>query len=96
MTIYSPTAIVLKEYKNELAPLLKLFYGPKKNSTRVKDIRYAMDSVNTIRALEQRRVKLKEEAHSLKEEEAHSLKEERTLLDNLGDNKKEYVVKYPL
>ena len=68
---------------------MKMFEWLKKNNTRVKDIRYAIDSVNNIKALEQRKSKLKEEVQSIKEERDY-------LLDNLGDIKKEHVVEYPL
>ncbi len=58
----------IKEHKNQLAPLVKLFEDLKRNNTRVKDIRCAMNNINNIKALEQRKNKLKEEVHSLKEE----------------------------
>jgi hypothetical protein len=44
-------ATILKEYKDQLAPLVKLFEWLRKNDTRGKDIRYAIDNVNNIKAL---------------------------------------------
>ncbi len=61
-------ATILKEHKNQLAPFVKLIEELKKNNTRVKDIRCAMNNINNINVLEQRKNKLKEEVHSLKEE----------------------------
>jgi hypothetical protein len=59
---------ILKEHKDQLAPFVKLFEWLKKNNTRGKDIRYVIDSINNIKALQQRRNKLKEEVQSLKDE----------------------------
>ena len=53
-------ATILKENKNQLAPFVKLLEILKRNNTRVMDIRYAMDNINNINALEQRKSKLKE------------------------------------
>ncbi len=61
-------ATILKEHKNQLAPFVKLIEELKRNTTRVKDIRCAMNNINNIKVLEQRKSKLKEEIHSLKEE----------------------------
>ena len=73
-------ATILKEYKDQLAPFVKLFELLKKNNTRVRDIRYAVDNVNNIKSLEQQKESLKKE---------QSIKEERDyLLDNLGDIKR--------
>ena len=74
-------ATILKEHKNQLAPFVKLFEELKRNNTRVRDIRCAMNDMNDLKALEQRKNKLKEEVHSLKEERDY-------LLDNLGDIKR--------
>ncbi len=74
---------ILKEHQNQLAPFVKLIEELKKNNTRVKDIRYAMNNINNIKVLEQRKSKLKEEVHSLKEERDY-------LRDNLGDIKRTY------
>ena len=74
-------AKILKEYKDQLAPFVKLFEWLKKNNTRVKDIRYAMENINNIKALEQQKDKLKKEVGSIKEERDY-------LLDNLGDIKR--------
>ncbi len=74
-------ATILKEHKNQLAPFVKLIEELKRNNTRVKDIRGAMNNTNDIKVLEQRKSKLKEEVHSLKEERNY-------LLDNLGDIKR--------
>ena len=73
-------AKILKEHQNQLAPFVKLFDWLKRNNTRGKDIRYAMDHVNNIKALEQRKSKLKQEVQSIKGERDY-------LLDNLGDIK---------
>ena len=54
-------ATILKEHKNQLPPFVKLFEELKRNNIRARDIRYAMDSLNNIKALEQRKNKLKEE-----------------------------------
>jgi hypothetical protein len=62
------TATILKENKDQLAPYVKLFEWLKKNNTRGKDIRYAMDSINNIKALEQHKDELKKEVQSIKEE----------------------------
>ena len=56
---------LLKEHKNQWHSFVKLFDELKKNNTRVKDIRYALDNVNNIKALEQRRDELMEEIQSL-------------------------------
>ncbi len=77
---------ILKEHKNQLAPFVKLFEELKRNNTRVKDIRCAMNNINNIKVLEQRKNKLKEEVHSLKEERDY-------LLDNMGDIKRHVVEK---
>jgi cell division protein FtsB len=83
-------ATILKEYKDQLAPLVKLVEWLRKNETRGKDIRYAIDSINNIKALEQRKNKLKEEVQSLKGN-VQLLKEERDYLsDNGGDIKVGY------
>ena len=83
-------ATILKEYKDQLAPFVKLFEWLMKNETRGKDIRYAIEMINNIKALEQRRNKMKEEVQSLKEN-VQSLKEERDYLsDNGGDIKMGY------
>jgi hypothetical protein len=73
---------ILKEYKDQLGPFVKLFEWVKKNNTRGKDIKYAIENINNIKALEQRRNKLKEEVLSPKEK-VQSLNEER---DYLSDN----------
>jgi hypothetical protein len=73
-------ATILKKNKDHLATFMKMEWQ-KRNDTRVNDIRYTMDSINNIKALEQRKNKLKEEVHSLKEERDY-------LLDNLGDIKR--------
>jgi hypothetical protein len=84
-------ATILKEYKDQMAPLVKLVEWLMKNGTRGKDIRYAIENINDIKALEQRRNKLKEEVQSLKEK-VQSLKEERDYLsDNGGDIKMGYA-----
>ncbi len=54
---------VLKEHQNQLAPFVKLLEELKRNNTRVKDIKYAMNNINNIKALEERKNKLKEEVH---------------------------------
>ena len=72
---------ILKENKNQLAPFVKLFEELKRNNTRVRDIRCAMDNINNIKTLEQRKSKLKEEVHSLKEDRYY-------LVDILGDIKR--------
>jgi uncharacterized coiled-coil DUF342 family protein len=59
---------------------VKLFDWLRKNDTRGKDIRYAIEMINKIKALEQRKNKLKEEVQSLKEERDY-------LSDNEGDIK---------
>ena len=41
---------ILKENKDNLAPFVKLLEEVKINITRVKDIRYAMDSIISIKA----------------------------------------------
>lgn len=69
---------ILKEHKNELAPFLKLFDSPKKNSTRLRDIRYAVDNVNEINLLRQQKESLKNEVESIKSRRDY-------LLDNLED-----------
>jgi hypothetical protein len=74
-------ATILKEYKDQLAPFVKLFEWLRKNNTRVKDIRYAMDNVNNIKSLEQQKESLKKEVESIKGERDY-------LLDNLGDIKR--------
>src|SRR5215212_5742433 len=43
-------ATILKEYKDQLVPFVKLFDWLRKNNTRVKDIRYAMENINNIKA----------------------------------------------
>ena len=63
-TMYK-VASILKEYKNQLASFLKLFELLKRNRTRVKDIRYAMENVNNINALKSQREKLNEEVQSM-------------------------------
>jgi hypothetical protein len=78
-------ATILKENKDQLAPFVKLFEWLRKNNTRGKDIRYAVDNVNNIKALEQRKNKLKEEVLSLKEK-VQSLKEERDYLSYSGED----------
>jgi hypothetical protein len=50
---------ILKDYKDQMAPFVKLFDWLNKNNTREKDIKYAIDSINNIKALEQRKSKLK-------------------------------------
>jgi hypothetical protein len=83
-------ATILKEYKDQLPPLVKLVEWLKKNDTKDKDIRYAIEMINKIKALEQRRNKLKEEVQSLKGN-VQLLKEERDYLsDNGGDIKVGY------
>ncbi len=74
---------ILKEHKNQLAPFVKLFEELKRNNTRVKDIRYAMNNINNIKVLEERKSKLKDEVHSL-------IEERDCLLENLGDIKRTY------
>ena len=76
-------AKILKEYKDHLAPFVKMFELLKRNNTRGKDIRYAIDNVNKIKALEQQKDKLKEEVKSIKRERDY-------LLDNLGDLRRQY------
>jgi hypothetical protein len=84
-------ATILKEYKDQLPPLVKLVEWLKKNDTRGKDIRYAIDSINNIKALEQQKNRLKQEVQSLKDE-VQLLKEERDYLsDNGGDIKMGYA-----
>jgi hypothetical protein len=70
-------AKILMEYKDQLAPFVKLFEWLKINNTRGKDIRYAVDNVNNIKALEQKKDKLKKELESIKGQRDY-------LLDNLG------------
>jgi hypothetical protein len=53
----------------------------KKNDTRVKDIRYAVDNVKEINSLRQQKESLKKEVESIKGERDY-------LLDNLGDIKR--------
>ena len=66
-------ATILKEYKDQLAPLVKLFEWLKKNNTRGKDIRYAIEMINKIKALEQRKGQsLKKEVQSHKRGEGLS------------------------
>jgi hypothetical protein len=61
-------AEILKEHKNELAPFLKLFDRLKKNNTRVKGIRYAVDNVNEINSPRQQKESLKRgRAHKIQE-----------------------------
>jgi hypothetical protein len=74
---------ILKENQNQLAPFVKFFEYLKKNNTRGKDIKLAIDNVNRINTLELRKSKLKEEVKSIKEERDY-------LLDNLGDIKRAY------
>jgi hypothetical protein len=66
-------------------PFLKLFDSPKKNSTstRVRDIRYAVDNVNDIKSLRQQKESLKKEVESIKGQRDY-------LLDNLGDLQRKY------
>lgn len=73
---------ILKEYRYNLAPFLKLFHYLKKNSTKTEDIKHAMDNINDINALKQQKEYLKEEVESLKEEIIY-------LQDNLGDLKRD-------
>ena len=47
-----------------MAPLVKMFEWLRKNNTRGKDIKHAIDHVNNIKALEQRKDKLKKEVES--------------------------------
>jgi hypothetical protein len=72
---------ILKEYKDQLVPFVKLFDWLRKNNTRGKDIRYAVDSINNIKVLEQQKESLKKEVESIKGERDY-------LLDNLGDIKR--------
>jgi hypothetical protein len=74
-------ATILREYKDQLTPFVKLFEWLKKNNTRGKDIRYAIEMINNINALEHRKNKLKKEVQSIKGERDY-------LLDNLGDIKR--------
>jgi hypothetical protein len=37
------TVTILRDYKGQLAPLMKMFDSLKKNNTRARDIRHAMD-----------------------------------------------------
>ena len=75
---------ILKENKDHLAPFVKLLEVVKKNITRVKDIRYAMDSINNIKAR-----KAKEQT----EGGGPIKKRERDyLLDNLGDIKRSMLL----
>ena len=74
-------ATILKEYKDQLAPFVKLFEWLKKNKTQGKDIRYAIEKINNIKALEQQKDNLKKEVASIKGERDY-------LLDNLGDIKR--------
>ncbi len=74
---------ILKEHQNQLTPFVKLIEELKRNNTRVKDIRYAMNNINNIKVLEERKSKLKEEVHLLKEERDY-------LLDNRDDIKRGY------
>jgi hypothetical protein len=74
-------AKILKENKDQLAPFVKLFEWLKINNTRGKDIRYAIEMISNIKALEQRKDKLKKEVESIKGERDY-------LLDNLGDIKR--------
>jgi len=72
---------ILKEYKDQLAPFVKLFEWLKKNNTRGKDIRYAIEMISNINALERQKDKLKKEVESIKGERDY-------LLENLGDIKR--------
>jgi hypothetical protein len=72
---------ILKENKDQLGPFVKLFEWLRKNNTKGKDIRYAIDNVNNIKALERQKDKLKKEVESIKGERDY-------LLDNLGDIKR--------
>ncbi len=82
---------ILKDYKGHLSPFIKWFEWLKKNNTRGRDVKYAIEMINNIKALEQRRNKLNEEVQSLKEK-VQSLKEERDYLsDNGGDIKMGYA-----
>jgi hypothetical protein len=74
---------ILKEYKDQLAPFVKLFDLLKRNNTRVKDIRYAVDNVNDIKSLRQQKESLKKEVESIKGQRDY-------LLDNLGDLQRKY------
>jgi hypothetical protein len=76
-------AKILKEYKDHLAPFVTLFEWLRKNNTRVKDIRYAVDNVNEIKSLEQQKESLKKEVESIKGERDY-------LLDNLGGLQRKY------
>jgi hypothetical protein len=53
--------IIRKEHKDQLGPFVKLFEWLKKNNTRGKDVKYAIDNVNNIKALDQQKDKLKKE-----------------------------------
>ncbi len=72
---------ILKEYKDQLGPFVKLIEWIKKNNTRGKDIRYAIEMISNIKALEQQKDKLKKEVESIKGERDY-------LLDNLGNIKR--------
>jgi hypothetical protein len=74
---------ILKEYKDQLAPFVKLFDLLKRNNTRVKDIRYAVDNGNDIKSLRQQKESLKKEVESIKGQRDY-------LLDNLGDLQRKY------
>ena len=74
-------AKILKENKDQLGPFVKLFEWLKKNNTRGKDIRYAIEMINNIHALEQQKESLKKEVESIKGDRDY-------LLDNLGDIKR--------
>jgi hypothetical protein len=76
-------AKILKEYKDQLGPFVKLFEWLKINNTRVKDIRYAIEMINNTKALEQQKESLKKEVEYIKEERDY-------LLDNLGGLQRKY------
>ena len=75
--------MILKEHKGDLAPFLKLFHHIKENKTRVKDIRYAVDNVNKINALEQRKESIIKEVELIESKRDY-------LIDNLGDLQQRY------
>src|SRR4051812_23231372 len=77
-------AKILKEYKDQLAPFVKMFDWLKINNTRGKDVKYAIDSINNIKALEQQKESMKKEVKSIKGERDY-------LLENLGDIKRAVI-----
>jgi transcriptional regulator with XRE-family HTH domain len=74
---------ILAEHRNEMGTFLKWFNFIQKNSIKAKDIKKAIDNVNSINALTAQKEKLQIEIDSIIEERDCYLK-------NLEDIKKDY------